>query len=56
MSSAEFIIAFLSNILKKKNVAQFVFLEHCPVNYFCFSQGEDRFLLTFIDFFTHVRA
>ena len=34
----------------KSLIVTYLFLEHCP------SQGEDGFLLTFIDFFTHVRA
>ena len=39
-------------------IIAYLFLEQCLVNYFFFFffQGEDRFLLTFIDFFAHVRA
>ena len=41
----------------RKIIVAYLFLEHCSVNKFFFvSHGEDRFLLTFMDFFTHVRA
>ena len=36
-------------------IVAYLFLEHCQLSFF-FSQEEDLFLLTFMDFFTHVRA
>ena len=55
-STAEVIIAFLLNILKNNHRLS-IFKALCSQLSFFFSQGGDRFLLTFMDFFfTHVRA